>query len=206
MTFFRAFSVLALPTVLFTAGTAVADGATLYSENCSACHGEAGEGNPDLRAPALAALDSEYLIRQVANLRLGLRQVKPENDLGQAMIQILPDVTDTDVAEIAGFLTSLPLPTLEDENDPPGFRSRGLYSGCVSCHGARAQGTLALNAPRLSHQYGWYLAEQLEAFRTGLRGAHPEDQPGRQMKAMADAIGSEADIAALVSYIVTLEP
>ncbi|AAV97287.1 cytochrome c family protein (plasmid) [Ruegeria pomeroyi DSS-3] len=203
---FRAFSVLVLPVALLAASAADADGAALYAESCAGCHGETGQGNGELRAPALAALDAGYLIRQVGHFRSGVRQVNPDNDMAVAMVELLPDVSEADTAEIASYLASLPLPVLEDDNDPPGFRSRGLYSGCISCHGARAQGIEALNAPRLARQYGWYLAEQLDAFRVGRRGAHPEDDPGRQMKAMADAIGSEADIAALVSYIATLDP
>ena len=202
----RCLFALFLSTATLLAAGAQADGAALYAENCASCHGEAGEGNSDLRTPALAALDASYLIRQVEYLRAGVRQVEPDNDMALAMVELLPEVTEADVARIAGYLSTLPMPALEDDNDPPGFRSRGLYSGCISCHGARAQGTEALNAPRLARQYGWYLAEQLHAFRDGRRGTHPEDAPGRQMKAMADAIGSEADISALVSYIVTLEP
>jgi cytochrome c oxidase cbb3-type subunit 3 len=30
------------------------EGATLYAENCAACHGENGEGNQDLGAPTLS--------------------------------------------------------------------------------------------------------------------------------------------------------
>lgn len=204
--FVRAFSVLVLPAVLLAAGAADADGPALYAENCSGCHGAAGQGSADLRAPALAALEADYLIRQVGHFRAGFRQTSPDNDMAQAMVAQLSDVTEAEVTQIAGYLATLPVPVLADDTDPPGFRGRGLYSGCISCHGARAQGIPALRAPRLARQYGWYLAEQLDAFRNGLRGAHPEDAPGRQMKAMADAIGSEADISALVSYIVTLEP
>ncbi|NDW43861.1 c-type cytochrome [Ruegeria sp. PrR005] len=202
----RSFAALALSIALLPSGVAHANGVALFAENCAGCHGEAGEGNADLRAPALAALDGDYLARQVEHFRSGVRQVDPENEMAAAMVTLLADVSEADVAEIARYLAGLSLPVLADDTDPPGFRSRGLYSGCISCHGARAQGTPALNAPRLARQYGWYLAEQLDAFRSGRRGVHPADEPGRQMKAMADAIVSEADIAALVSYIVTLEP
>ena len=186
-------------------GAAAADGAVLFADNCSGCHGEAGEGNADLRAPALAALDAAYLDRQVAHFRSGLRRAEEDNDAAQGMIAILPDLTGDETAAISAYLAALPLPVLDDETDPPGFRGRGLYSGCSSCHGVRAQGTAALNAPRLTGQFGWYLADQLRAFRAGRRGFHADDEPGRQMKAMADQIGSEADIDQIVAYIASLD-
>lgn len=189
-----------------SAGGARADGAELYAGNCAGCHGEAGEGNAEMRVPALAALDAVYLTRQAANFRNGLRRVDEDNDLATTMIDLLHELADDDISQIANYLAGLQIPELDDANDPPGFRGRGLFSGCSSCHGARAQGTEALNAPRLSRQYGWYLTEQLLAFRAGQRGFHDDDAPGRQMKSMADAIASDADIAELISYIATLEP
>lgn len=198
-------AILVILAPLWSAGVQ-AQGNDLFAENCAGCHGEAGEGYADLRAPALAAMNAEYLTRQISNMQSGRRRIDETNDAGLAMIDIFADLSSTDIEAISSYLAGLPTPALDDDNDPPGFRGRGLYSGCSSCHGARAQGTDALKAPRLSAQYGWYLRDQLVAFREGRRGFHEADDPGQQMKAMADAIESDADIDALVAYITALEP
>lgn len=136
-----------LPTGLSAAGS------ELYADNCAGCHGDAGEGNADLLAPVLAGQDGTYLARQIENFRSGLRRVPETNDSALGMIDILTTMADADIAEVSQYLSGLPLPGLEQETPPPGFRGRGLYSGCLSCHGARAEGNPNLNAPRLSGQY-----------------------------------------------------
>lgn len=189
-----------LPTGLSAAGS------ELYADNCAGCHGDAGEGNADLLAPVLAGQDGTYLSRQIENFRSGLRRVSETNDSALGMTDILTTMADADIAEVSQYLSGLPLPGLEQETPPPGFRGRGLYSGCLSCHGARAEGNPNLNAPRLSGQYAFYLTAQIIGFREGLRGTHPEDEPGRQMKEMADAIADESDIEEIVAYIAAQEP
>ena len=47
----------------------------------------------------------------------------------------------------------------------------------------------------------WYLARQLENFRQGIRGAHPQDFYGAQMRSMARALKDEASINDLLAYI-----
>jgi cytochrome c oxidase cbb3-type subunit 3 len=57
--------------------TAAGRGATVYAENCAACHGDRGEGNPELGAPRLATRvflyggDRASLIESVVNARAG---------------------------------------------------------------------------------------------------------------------------------------
>ncbi|MEE8428328.1 MAG: c-type cytochrome, partial [Gammaproteobacteria bacterium] len=52
---------------------------------------------------------------------------------------------------------------------------RSRYAVCASCHGSQGEGTLALHAPKLSGQGGWYLKRQLHYFKSGARGAHAGD-------------------------------
>ena len=46
----------------------------------------------------------------------------------------------------------------------------------------------------------WYLARQLENFRQGIRGTHPQDFHGAQMRSMAQALKDEASINDLTTY------
>ncbi|MCY1378935.1 hypothetical protein D9M68_491960 [compost metagenome] len=58
-----------------------------------------------------------------------------------------------------------------------------------------------MGAPRLAGQHHWYLQAQLLKYRVGQRGSHADDTLGQQMAAMAQGIGDEAAIDALVRHI-----
>ena len=64
-------------------------------------------------------------------------------------------------------------------------KGKVLYNICTACHGPNAEGNPALNAPANAGQDPWYLTRQLKNFRTGIRGAHPDDTFGAQMRPMA---------------------
>lgn len=59
----------------------VAKGQTLFAENCAACHGDAGKGNPDVGAPNLTANiwlyggDEKTIIETITNGRGGVMPV-----------------------------------------------------------------------------------------------------------------------------------
>jgi len=59
----------------------------------------------------------------------------------------------------------------------------GLY--CTTCHGTEGQGNVAIDAPRIAGMERWYLERQMNLFRDGLRGTHPEDLKGQEMQPMA---------------------
>ena len=81
---------------------------------------------------------------------------------------------------------------------------KALYATCAACHGAQGEGNVALNAPRLSGQGGWYLERQLQLFKTGARGTHEKDTFGKMMAPMAATLADEAALANVLSYIATL--
>ena len=80
----------------------------------------------------------------------------------------------------------------------------GLYAVCASCHGAQGEGNPALNAPKVAGMDAWYVRRQLENFRAGSRGAHPEDAYGSQMAAMANTLPDAASIDHVAAYIESL--
>ena len=75
---------------------------------------------------------------------------------------------------------------------------------CGACHGAGALGNPSLNSPRLAGTDDWYLEAQLLAFRSGERGARPEDTTGRQMRAMAVILPDERAVRDVVAYLQSL--
>jgi cytochrome c oxidase subunit II len=79
-----------------------------------------------------------------------------------------------------------------------------LFAVCAACHGAQAEGNLAMNAPKLSGQGDWYLRRQLNNFKHGARGAHDKDLYGKQMAPMAATLADDAAVNNVVAYIKTL--
>jgi len=78
------------------------------------------------------------------------------------------------------------------------------YGVCAACHGANGEGNQQLNAPKLAGQQGWYLTQQLNAYKSGVRGTHEDDMYGRQMRPMAMTLINDAEVANVVAYIETL--
>ncbi len=72
-----------------------------------------------------------------------------------------------------------------------------LYKQCIPCHGDKAEGKVALKAPRLSGQYDWYLLKQLKDMK---------GEKIRKNAAMTSILSklSESDMENLASYISTL--
>lgn len=79
-----------------------------------------------------------------------------------------------------------------------------LFRTCVACHGQRAEGNAALNAPALAGQQAAYLQRQLQNFRTGLRGADKGDVPGSQMRAAVTVLPDDASVAAVADHLASL--
>jgi cytochrome c oxidase subunit 2 len=88
----------------------------------------------------------------------------------------------------------------------PGDAAMGQaqYAVCAACHGAQGEGNPALNAPKLAGQESWYMRRQIEYFKNGARGAHPDDEFGRQMAPMAATLVNDAAIENVIAYVQTL--
>ncbi len=104
-------------------------------------------------------------------------------------------------AWLAGF------PTFEETQYPLNAdlaAGKKLYNQCAACHGADGSGNELLNAPNLSILSAAYMARQLRYYRDGVRGAHPQDMPGKQMASMANVAGDEQSERNLLAYIASL--
>ena len=60
-------------------------GDTQFHLICAACHGDKGQGNPDLKAPRLAGIDDWYLAAELRKFRSGLRGASPKDIEGRLM-------------------------------------------------------------------------------------------------------------------------
>jgi cytochrome c oxidase subunit 2 len=77
------------------------------------------------------------------------------------------------------------------------------YIVCAACHGQQGEGMVALNAPKIAGQSGWYLKRQLQNYKSGARGAHADDVFGRQMAPMAATLANDAAIDNVIAHIQT---
>ena len=173
---------------------------------CAACHGESGEGNRALNAPRLTHLEPVYLQAQLQKFRSGVRGGAGASATAVQMAGMAATLTSdqavNDVVEFIGTLESGPSPVTVEGDVALGGDYYNQF--CGACHGAEAEGNAALNSPRLAGSDDWYLMAQLRGFRTGARGAHPDDRTGRQMRAMAGVLPGEQAMADVVAFIRSL--
>ena len=81
---------------------------------------------------------------------------------------------------------------------------RALYvAACESCHGTDGRGNPRIDAPVLAGLSAAHLERQLDGFRRGYRGLHPEDVEGREMRPMVDEL-APADLAAVAVWLASL--
>jgi len=179
-------------------------GQTLYSV-CSACHGAQGEGNEMLNAPKLTGQQDWYLRRQLKNFQQGLRGSDASDTFGAQMAPMVATLTDeASINNVVAYISQLPDSAPPATIDGDVARGEDIFITCQSCHGQQGEGIWSLNAPRLSGANDWYLARQLENYRQGIRGSHPQDLYGKQMKLVAGVLRKEQAIKDLVAYINTL--
>lgn len=172
---------------------------------CATCHGAGGAGDRTYSAPAIAGLPSWYIEAQLVKFKEGFRGFRAEDATGLQMRPMARAlVTDADVKAVAAYVAQLkpvrPPATLKGD---PG-RGQAAYATCLACHGPKAGGNQALNAPALNHQADWYLVSQINKFRQGLRGTHAKDTTGALMRPMAMSLVDEQAILDLVAYIRSL--
>jgi cytochrome c553 len=79
-------------------------------------------------------------------------------------------------------------------------------SYCTVCHGAHGNGNPAIRAPKISGMEAWYLRRQLESFRDGTRGTHPDDTAGQEMQPVGVRLRDKAGIDEAIAYVSTFEP
>ena len=180
-------------------------GATEY-KLCASCHGFQGEGNQLVNAPALGGQEEWYLERQIRNFRDGIRGSVDGDTHGAAMALMTRGIdSDEKILDIVAYINTLPAadpaPTIDGDKE----RGQKGYEPCAACHGVNAEGNPALNAPALTTLDDWYQLRQLQAFKSGLRGAHPDDVYGQQMRPMASILADVEAMRSVVAYIASIQ-
>lgn len=187
---------IVLATAAFISSVGAADRSDL--SYCTVCHGAHGNGNPAIRAPKIAGMESWYIRRQLEAFRDGARGTHPDDAAGQEMqpvgIRLQDDAgIEAAIAYVASFDPKAPPITVTGD----ATRGRDLYATCESCHGAKGEGNQTLGAPALASRTDWYLVTQLQNYKTGLR-------ENAQMQAIVASLPDPRAIDDVVAYINTL--
>lgn len=171
---------------------------------CTTCHGVQMMGNETLKAPRLSAMPAWYVERQLLGFSKGWRGTHADDAEGLEMRPMAAALNDDGIRAAAEFVAATR--SAPAERTLPGDPDGGalFYSTCSTCHGEQGEGNRQFGSPPLAGLNDWYLVAQLRKFRAGLRGAHPDDATGLQMKAATDILPDDAAIADVVAYITTL--
>jgi len=201
-------------TALWTLGCAQTPGPGMVRgeqifDNCFPCHGHDGLGSTLLGAPAIAGLPRWYIERQLTNFKSSMRGADPHDMEGARMRPMARSLyRQGDVASVAEYVSTLPARVPHDRTFVAGDTAAGrvrYQSVCIACHQEDGSGNEALGAPPLTHQHDWYMLNQIVKFKTGMRGAHPDDAMGAQMAAMSQTLEDSTAMHDVVAYIRTLQ-
>lgn len=163
---------------------------------CSSCHLLSGAGQPDGSFPQLAGQHATVVIKQIADIRAGLR----DNPTMYPFAITLSDAQE--LADVAAYIQTLCIPSRHGKGSADASllaKGKALYKKeCTSCHGANGQGDAAKFYPVLAGQHYKYLLRQVTAIRDGRRR---NADPG--MVAVVKKY-SDRDLDAVVEYMASL--
>jgi len=179
-------------------------GQELYA-SCTSCHGADGQGNPTIATPAIAGLPAWYLESQFVKFRTGVRGAHPDDLEGLRMRPMTRQMlNEAEIKAVVGYVAQLPARAQVKSLEADAAAGQASYATCTACHGADGKGNEALKAPPIAGQYDWYLVSQLKKFRAGIRGTHPNDITGAQMRPMALTLADDQAVKNVVAHIGTL--
>lgn len=168
---------------------------------CSTCHG-AGGVSPNPLVPTLAGQPYTFIEDNLLAFRAGQRSCGPQRAdgspaaaLAQTMCAQVQELSDAQIAALAGYYESLAFEPASQDFDPT-LATRGAEvhrsGGCDRCHAEGGRETLGM-APVLAGQWTPYLRRAMEAVRTGVRhGPKMMNEPLRQL--------DDAAVEALLNY------
>lgn len=173
-------------------------------ETCAPCHGEAGLGNPDIAAPAIAGLPQWYIEAQLSGFQAAYRGNHASDLPGLRMRPMALSLNrDGDIPSVAQFVAQLAPTYPESTLHGNAGVGAGFYEVCVACHGPDGLGNEQLRAPPIVQMPDWYLLNQLRNFKDGARGAHPADVWGATMRVNTLALDDRA-MQDVIAYVQTL--
>lgn len=181
----------------------MARGEALY-ETCTPCHGENGVGNVDIAAPGIAGLPQWYIEDQLRGFQQAFRGQHHEDLPGLRMRPMAVTLNrDGDIESVAEYVASMPAVYPESTLDGNAGAGAQSYQVCVACHGAEGLGNEMLRSPPIVQMHDWYMLNQLRNFKSGARGAHPQDTWGATMRVNTLALTEQA-MKDVIAYVQTL--
>ncbi len=176
----------------------IAGKAKMLDQRCDECHGVDGNGErPERKYAKLAGQTSAYMIKQLRDYRSGARK----HDF---MTMLVSNLEDRDIVDISAYYASLPAMHGDGSDDSVGKSmfvngdaGRNILP-CGSCHGVNQPAGVNA-APVIAGQEAAYLAEQLQAWRSGERSNSAAGVMNLAARSLTDA-----EIAALAEYVAGL--
>ncbi|MDI3262803.1 MAG: c-type cytochrome [Fulvimonas sp.] len=170
---------------------------------CGACHGMDGNSS-DPQYPKLAGQHEDYIVRQLTNFKANKRQ-------NPIMLGMATPLSEQDMHDIGAYFASKQsLPGVADaalvERGQQLFREGDPELGvpaCMACHGIAGRGNPGAKYPQLTSQHAQYVQAKLKDWHDGVTWS--DDALAQIMPTIAKKL-SEADIAAVASYIEGLHP
>ena len=121
-----------------------------------------------------------------------------------AALRVLAALPLVAALPVWGFLAAGARPAAAQASDSAPSAPRALYvAACESCHGTDGRGNPRIDAPVLAGLSAAYLERQIDGFRRGYRGSHPEDLEGLEMRPMVEGLAG-ADRAAVAAWLASL--
>lgn len=177
----------------------------LYVGACSPCHGASGEGYAGEHSPKISGQEDWYLMRQLQSFANDLRGAHDSERWAKQMNFHVKDFTQAQLDSFVSYIMTLEDIPAEASIKADASRGGELYvQTCLSCHAEDGMGNAELNSPRLAGMTDWYMVTQMQKYRAGLRGSHPDDTYGQQMAPFAKLLPDEQAVLDIVAYINTL--
>lgn len=145
----------------------VLQGRELYRRRCLSCHGREAYGDAESVTPALAGQVTSYLIKQLADVAEGYREL-PEMHRQVARAELS---TPQAMRDLATHLSRLPPLAEPQQGDGKQLElgRRVFKSACAQCHGAGGEGGARNQIPALRGQHYSYVLRQARQIATGHR-------------------------------------
>lgn len=192
-------TLLALALAAGVSSFAVADDVSTLTATCVACHGT--DGNSFFGEwPKLAGQGSNYLYKQIIDIRDGRRDV-PE------MVGMVDHYTDADARKVANHYAAGTSSDGEGQTNELGetlYKVGNLSKGivaCTACHLPNGEGNQPAAFPAVAGQQVDYLINQLTTFRDASR----DNDPNKMMQLIAERL-SDDEIKALANHMSSLKP
>ncbi|PWB55879.1 MAG: cytochrome C [Nitrosomonadales bacterium] len=145
-------------------------------EVCGACHLPSGAGRPDGTFPQLAGQHATVLIKQIADIREGLRDNPTMYPFAKEAM-----VNPQELADTAAYIQTLCIPTDHGKYEGADAatqiaKGKELYEKqCKECHGMNGEGNKEKFYPVIAGQHYKYLLRQMTEIRDGKRrNANPD--------------------------------